>query len=179
MIFSQNKHGWESYGNEKIIYAVSQALKQQSQLNIKVVFFEFGWHVQRSKDLIRDLKLEHYFEWMPMMPRKELMYGLNMADLGINELVNGAFMAGSIFECMALGVPLIQCRNDEQHSKVFPALPPIVNTDKTDEVAEHILRFSAHQDEYRKIGEDAMKWFNQYVVGESMAAIVSMIESKK
>jgi glycosyltransferase involved in cell wall biosynthesis len=179
MIFSQNKHGWDFYGNEILIRAVSLAIRIKPLLSIKIVVFKFGWDAERSGALIKELNLESYFEWMPMMPRKELMFGLNMSDLGINELVYGAFMAGSIFECMALGVPLIQYRKDEQHSQLFPELPSIINTNSAEEIARHIIRFSENRQEYAQIGKEAMNWYNKYVVGESLSKIASTIESKR
>ena len=178
MVFSQNRQWWWGYGNEILIKGLHLFVQKYPNENIKVVMFEYGHEIHLTKALIAELSLEKYIAWMPPMPRKELILGLKLADIGANELSQSWVMAGSIFECFALGKPLIQYREDDQYKHLFNELPPILNAHGEEAVFYQLEQYLINKEQVKEVGNQSKKWYQEQVINKSILSIVDIIKKK-
>lgn len=126
LIISPIRHvwGWQlnpinykaGKGNDKLIRAIHTVRKEFPSLRIKVIVFEYGMSVKRSKRLIKDLGLEDIFVWFPCIPRTKLYYGLGLSDLVVGELGVPFLSSSSIQESLLCGVPFLGMRDDRLYT---------------------------------------------------------------
>jgi glycosyltransferase involved in cell wall biosynthesis len=73
VFFMIARHTWSSLsadsfkGNDKFIKAISRYIKEKNYPNIKLVFIEKGKDIKASKELIKNLGIENYVEWVSEM----------------------------------------------------------------------------------------------------------------
>ncbi len=131
------------------------------------VTIEYGPDIAATKQLVAELGIEDFVCWLPILPRKEIMALLSLADLGIGEflLSEGLLWGGTGFEVLAAGRPLVQAFNFTREN--FAAQfgydpPPILDAKSPDEVATHLQRIYADRGRAMQNGADNARWFNEH-----------------
>jgi hypothetical protein len=189
MIFSHVRQEWDSNGvsvtkefhskgNQKLIYAVKKLVDTENNIRIKVVFFEYGTKVANSKQLIAELGLESYFEWMPLMSRKEIMLGITLADIGVAELDASYFSYGAVYEFLAEEVPVIHYREDEMYRPFKPSMYPMFSANSSEMVFNHLKKFISNPSQFKNVGIEANKWFMENAIEKPLKLIYEKIESR-
>tara|TARA_R110000796_G_scaffold71409_5_gene162197 strand:- start:66832 stop:67284 length:453 start_codon:yes stop_codon:yes gene_type:complete len=146
------------------------------------VLFEYGPDVDASKDLINSLGVSQYVTWMPLMPRKEIMIGMSLADIVVGELNLSGLGFGASFEAMALVKPLLGYREDEVYltdSSVHKSLYPMMNAHTEEEVYQRLTEYIEDPEKHKKMGLEAMEWHQKEIVDKSIDFIIERIEQAK
>jgi len=125
VIFSHSRHNGfnlpdklaiHQKGNNILIKGFADFVNSQKELKVKLVFFEYGMNVEASKLLVQEYGIEDNVIWMPLMPRREIMFGLNMADISCGQFDNSWLTCGVVNETLASDKPLLHFRNDELYT---------------------------------------------------------------
>ncbi|MCD6239057.1 MAG: hypothetical protein J7K51_07030 [Thermotogae bacterium] len=175
VIFNHCRQIWKTFvdevswkGNDILIKGFSLYLKKATRKAV-LVLFEYGPDVQNSKKLIGDLGIEKSVIWLPRLPRKELMFGLSLADFGSDILTGKSVVTtnGTSAEVMMMGKPLlknipISARKHRELTLNRP-FPPIINVKSPQSIAFHLLAYEKNANHYKKIGRKAKAWFDQYM----------------
>jgi len=174
VIFSHTRHHWknliESYerngvkGIDRLIIGYSKFVKDNPNINSILILFEYGKDVEFSKELIKELGIEKYVEWFPLMPRKKILQLIDYADIVVNSL--GSPMWGGVgFEALSRGKILMQ--NFELSNKEFQKLmghplPSILRAYSAEDVKDRLNEFIKNKEYYKKEGEKNREWFDKY-----------------
>src|SRR5207249_1476051 len=102
-------------GNDRLVNAYAKFLTGRPEVRACLVMFEYGDDVEETKSLVRALDIEKNVRWFPAMYRKDLMVGLSLSDIGCGEFAISCFGAGTVYETLAMGKPLLHYRDDAQH----------------------------------------------------------------
>lgn len=130
-------NGVSGKGIEILIDAIG-LLGEENIKKVKIIVFEYGRNIKEMKEKIISQKCENVFEWFPAMQRKELMYGMQLADVVLGQFGPQKWIQnGVLTEALALGKPIITAR-DEEYVKdidIYWAL----NANNKEELARQIV----------------------------------------
>ena len=101
LVFHHERHTWRSCAgrvgdkrNDKMFRGFAEALPQIKTLKPKILTFEYGDDVFWSKALIKELGIEKYVKWLPLMNRKDIMVGLHCANVATGQFRIGCVGGG-------------------------------------------------------------------------------------
>lgn len=179
VVFNHSRQHWKSYEvgledfnhfgglkrNDKLINAFSKFLKQTLYENPLLVLFEYGPDVDKTKKLINDLNIHQYIRWMPIMQRKNIMYGLSRATLSTNAFrENKTDIGGVCYESFASGVPHINnCIEAIENPKHKFYQSPMIHALSEDDILNIFLDYEKNTQKYKKIGQESKEWFDEHL----------------
>ena len=143
-----------------------------------MITLEYGNDVNESKKLIDKLNISKFVEWLPLMPRKELMVGLSMSDIGIAALKDSTLIYGTVFEILSMSVPLMMNRNDINYNSQHKTLYPILNVKNETDVSQIFTDYMSNKGKYKIIGEEGFKWLRENQINKPLKKIVELINQK-
>lgn len=178
IVVSQTRHIWASnpdnlkdfslYGgskrNDKLIRAFARFLKNTKFNQPLLVFFEYGPDVLESKKLITLLGIENNVQWLPKSPRTFIMNVLRHAHFGADQFREGisGLRAGTGYETMASGVPLITNTNGALHDPSHPFYnAPILDAEQEDDIFNILNDYERQPEKYKEIGQKSKEWFEK------------------
>jgi hypothetical protein len=191
VIFHHSRHEWtderivmankykHTKGNYKLIEGFYRFVENKPKIKAHLVMFEYGEDVSRSKKLIEELNLGSYITWMPLMPRREILVGISLCDIGVGELDSSYFSYGAIFEFLAMAKPVIHYRCDDFYKGLKENMYPMYNANTSEQIY-NILRVYKHNPEkFKQVGIKAHEWFVKEAVEKPLSLIIKQINEKK
>jgi len=176
VIFHHARHVWKNSfeptswkANDVLIKGFAEFLKQSNNYNACLVMFEYGGDVDESKQLIKRLGIEKNIEWFPTMPRKDIMIGLSLADIGCSEFAISWVMGGTIFEILCMGKPLFHYLEEKLYAKedIFPH----VNIKSKEDITKHLLGYIDNSKPYIEQGIRGQNWFFENAINKPLESI--------
>jgi len=180
VVMHHGRHIWKSKsspiepkGNDKLVRGFKAFTDKHPDVRACMVFVEYGPDVNATRALCEELGISDRVFWFPLMPRKEAMIGVSLADIVVGELSVSWIFGGSIVEGLAMAKPLLHHRNDEE----FPAdeLYPIMKVHSAEDVGDALGRYVASPDEHKKIGADAHQWFQDSITRVGLARFQELL----
>lgn len=187
MVFSHSRHnGFDltgkmavhDKGNDHLIKGFSQFIKE-SAIDARLVLFDYGINTKASKDLIKSLAIEANVKWMPLMDRKEIMYGLILSDISCGQFKNSWLTCGVVNESLAANKPLLHYRKDDLYTAEYSNLYPLMNANTPEEIASSLFSFVANRDHYRDEASQGSAWLYEQAVKNPLTIITGAVESKE
>lgn len=187
VIFSHSRHnGFDlppelaihQKGNNLLIEGFAAYVKVNPTIKAKLIFFDYGMNVQASKDLIATLNIEDNVVWMPLMQRKEIMLGLNMADISCGQFDNSWLTCGVVNETLASNIPLLHYRQDELYASDYETLYPLLNAKTANDISEQISLFMNDKASYKKMALNGSEWLKKYTVDNPLRIIDAQFKTK-
>lgn len=181
LLFHHCRHVWDpninplyTKGNDILVRAFASFLKKTKKRS-KLILFEYGPDVQLTKNLVTSLGIDDNIEWFPVMPRKEIMVGLSLADIGVGEIKQDWISYGVVNEFMAMALPIICNQTKVENRNLYPVLQAANEF----EVEQHLLLYDQNIQKYKEIGIEANKWFVENSINKPLNAIVEYIKQKE
>lgn len=180
LFFMISRHAWKELyadlkGNDKFIRAFAKFVEHFNP-NVKLVLFKKGNDYQASENLIRDLGLGKYVEWLEMINKDGVRAYESLPNCVVvdqfwhdewykrypsdrNKAVIG-FGFGSI-EAAAAGRPLITVFKDEEFYEGNS--PPILTAFTEDEIYDRIVQvYKMSEDERVKMGAEGREFVTKW-----------------
>ncbi|NOQ73581.1 MAG: hypothetical protein GQ574_16365 [Crocinitomix sp.] len=186
IIFSHSRHNGfnlspdmaiHQKGNDILIEGFAKYIKANPTVNARLVFFDYGMNVQASKDLITALEIDANIVWMPLMPRKEIMLGLNMADISCGQFDNSWLTCGVVNETLASNIPLLHYREDELYASDYETLYPLLNAKTAEDVSTKINAFMQDKVMQKELANSGSAWLKKYTVDNPLRIIEAQFKS--
>jgi len=156
-------------GNDDLLYGIKMFVTSFPEQRFKLILLEYGPDIAATKALIKNLNIENYIIWLPIMERKYLMGVLGECELGIAETKHSFFMYGVVSEYLALGIPFISnCSNLEPPYNHLQASNKI-------EIYRCISAFFSNREKYTKDSLSNKNWFHKYTMN-SVNTIINLIK---
>lgn len=187
VIFSHSRHNGfnlgedlaiHQKGNDILIKGFGLFKKKNQLLSAKLILFEYGMDIKASKDLIDALEIQKDVAWMPLMQRKEIMFGLNLADISCGQFDNSWLTCGVVNETLASDIPLLHYRDDKLYSKDYPNLYPILNANTAEEIAHALEKYLEHKQHYKTEAKMGSVWLENYTVKKPLQYILNQLDQK-
>ncbi|MFW0696461.1 hypothetical protein ACN09X_08735 [Aliarcobacter butzleri] len=167
VVFNHSRQLWKknifniSKGNNIIIEAFSKIVNEGFFKNPILVLFEYGDNVEDSKLLIRKFGIEHFVHWMPVMPRKEILQGLQNADFVANSFNSKEIdIGGVVYEGLASGSVVLNNMNNLPSNHIFTS-SPVVHALEVEQIYAIFLDFAKNKSKYSKIRDYSKEWFDE------------------
>ncbi len=157
IIFSVARHNWAVKGNDKVIHGFA-LLKERLGKGPKLFLADWGQEMERSRVLIRQLKLEDDIVWLPPLPKRCLADYVNASDVVLDQFILGCF-GTTTPEAMACGKPVILYYRPEDHEWCFPEHAPILNAYSAEDIAVALEQVLTDPEQSRALGQRAREWF--------------------
>lgn len=164
--------------NQHMIYALDNLVKYHGAKDACLLFYEYGPHVKDSKELITKLGLDEYVFWMPLSPRKVILYMHNFIHLGIGDIAVGAW-GGKSIEYLSKGVPCINSISDEvEHFEKYTSipLPPFIKIKKPEELKSIFEKYYQNRDSLKSLALQSKDWFDKYEGNNLASKIVKLMK---
>jgi glycosyltransferase involved in cell wall biosynthesis len=184
LILYHGRQEWKSRYNEftpknthHLIQGFSDFIRHEKG-NACLIMLEYGYDLQHSKELIKDLGIEEYVIWLPKMARREIMCLIGKVDVCAGEFGRSYLTFGTIVEAMLMSKPVIHHRDDRLYSDAYPELYPLLNAREPDEISKAISFAVSNPDEMREMGLHASEWIRQYFIKQPLQRLTTLIENK-
>ncbi|PBQ31529.1 hypothetical protein CNR22_07035 [Sphingobacteriaceae bacterium] len=168
IVFQQISQDWSmrgefkiDKGNNHLINGFANYLKSNSAFedDSLLILMEYGGDVEKSKQLISELRIEKNVKWFKKMNRKDLMVAIHFSDMCVGELgYREWYSYSSIMEFMAMKKPLIHHRGDAFYKAKGLDLYPMVDAKNADEVTATFVDCRSNPQKYAEMGEAANQW---------------------
>jgi glycosyltransferase involved in cell wall biosynthesis len=186
VIFHHSSHWWknipEAYhhdkGNDQLFIGFAEFIKKNPTIKACIATVKYGPDAENSVKLCNDLGIADRVVWLPHMFRKEIMFGIMMADVVVGEIKNSWFSYGSIFEGMALKKPIMHNRKDELYKNKKEGLYEMINISNANEVEKALSTFYNKPELLRGIGNAGYEWFRVNAIENPLKKILEKIEAK-
>ncbi len=183
IVFHHNRLVWQTEdnpmamkGNDKFVQGFANFVRRNPLIAACMINFEYGVDVEPTKKLIAHLGIESHVKWFPMMPRKDVMIGLSLSDIGCGQMINVYLGGGTLIETIAMGKPLLGYRDDglfrEQYDELYPMINVMTSEDVTLALEDYLLR----PDYYVEMGMQAKEWFKKYCVDQAINYYSNIID---
>ena len=155
LFFHPARHVWDVKGNDKLIHAFSSFIKEGYHATLRMV--DWGWHEDtiKSKELVRNLKLEDHIEWVPPYSKPNLIKAYNESDAVFDQFIVGSGGTGC-FEALSCSRPVAIYLN-KWNQKCFGEMPPVENCFSIEEIYNAMIRFT-DENYRRELGRQGRKF---------------------
>ena len=172
IVFHHARHIWKTEideiswkRNNIMIGGFAKFLQATKSKSAKLILFEYGPDVDASKSLIAELGIDDHVVWMPLSPRKYILYGILHSDVGSGQFGLPVNLNGVTQEALACGKPVIHHRMDSRHSaETLASLYPVCDAETVDEVATALERLYSEPLQGREMGEACRTWYKDVFV---------------
>lgn len=180
VVFSHARHLWvkkPSYSdsewfentknNDWLIYGVNHLRLKNPDKKICLLLVEYGDDYRASKKLAVKLGLNEHIVWLPKMERREIMFLLKYASVGVGEFYNTAetLWGGTGWEVLASGKPLLQSfryEKDRFYSSFNYSPPQLLNVLKKEDVFNLLQENLDDPESSIRLGQAGKEWFDKY-----------------
>ena len=185
ILFSPTRHHWHTdpvsmqKGNDLLLKAAAQVARTNP--NFRIILVDWGVDAQRSRDLIRELRIEDMVSWRRPLNKAELRRLYWTSNAVVDQFKIPA-IGGVTFEAMALGRRVITNIDEAQTAEFFGAAPPCLAADSIELCAARICEILADPLDGNGRGDAARQWFEKYhsaqrVVELQLAAYRAILRS--
>ncbi|WP_452603015.1 hypothetical protein [Pontimicrobium sp. MEBiC06410] len=189
VIFHQTRHLWKSVpsnmpehnkGNDRLFHAVKKLIDNNPNLNIAVNTFSYGGDVDESKKLIKDLGIEKYVNWFEKSPRKEIMIGIDLADIVAGQFKNCYYTYGSVLEGVTMKKVIIHNRSNEmEYKKKLSKLFPVIHAETKNDIYEGLTKYINNKEYYdTEVAKEAYNWLENVLIKKPVNYIIDAIQNK-
>ena len=176
------KNGEMSKNNDWVVRALKSAIFNLGvKPSLKVVMVEYGPDVERLKDEILKSGLTEYFEWISVVPKRDLLALIPYFDACLGEFVidaKTAFGSGG-WEVMACGKLLVNGFSFEpgEFEDLFkiPEMP-FFKVKAEQDLVRFFMGVIGGEIDFQSTGEEAKKWFYSYYAKTLVSDWIKEIE---
>ncbi|MBL7131085.1 MAG: glycosyltransferase family 4 protein [Candidatus Omnitrophica bacterium] len=151
-------------GNDKLFRAFARFIKSTKRRAI-LIAVDKGVDVEKSKELINQLGIARYVEWINPLDKKALVEMLNTVDLCFDQFAYG-FCGLVALEALSVGVPTFLYLDDRE--AINQDAPPIVNVFSEDDIYEKMIELTANRNKLVDIGKSSREWILKYPHSEKV-----------
>ena len=151
--------GYADKANDIFIRAIAKL--RASGYRVGVVCCNWGGNVEESKNLISELRLDRYVEWVPTLPIIPFERMCKAVDIVADQFKLGAF-GGVVFKAMAVGAPILSYLNEDLLRAQYSVLPPVINCSTVDDIFDQMQWLIRNPNALREIGRQSKQWITDH-----------------
>ena len=154
------RQNWALKGNDKIVRGFASFIRKVGP-GPKLLLGMWGQEIDRTRNLVRELRLDDHVAWIPPLPKRLLARYINASDAVLDQFVLGAF-GTTTPEALACGKPVFLYYRQEDHAWCFPEAPPVINVLTADEIADGLKRIYDDPAWAESVGQSGVDWFKRH-----------------
>ena len=163
IFFQPSRQDWTgcytgNKGNDKSFRAFARFIKSTKRRAI-LIAVEKGVDVEKSKELISQLGITRYVQWIKPVDKRALVEILNASDLCLDNFSLG-FYGFATLEALSVGAPTFLYLDNRE--AINQEVPPIVNVFSEDDIYEKMIELTADRNKLVDIGKSSREWILKY-----------------
>lgn len=162
-----NDPSWAK-GNDRVIKALRIVVDRR--MKCRLVLVEWGRDVEATKAHVRDLGLEDYVRWVPMMKKRELWARYLTSHAVLDQFLVPS-IGGVTFEAMALGRRVITAIDIPVNGRFFGAPPPLFVCETPEEIADSMATVIRDPMDKAGRGVAARVWIDKHHSADRVVAL--------
>lgn len=185
MVVWHARHYWKcsaedanAKGTDKLLRGWALFRKKSPTVRAVLITLEYGKDVIHSKALIEELGISDSVVWLPKMLRKDIMIGLNLADIVCAEFEKSWMTSGVLYEALVLGKPILAWRDDDYYRSQCPNIYPILNARDPESIAARLAEYLANPEACKRMGEQGRQWYEEEVVKKALDKYLAYISAR-
>lgn len=178
-VWTPRRDAWQMKGNHHLINGFAAFLAKNPSAKARLLLFEYGLDVEKTKTLIAARGLNEYVVWFPKTKRKNLMLFVRMCDVVVGELHHSWNTYCVVMEALAMGKPLLHKRNDAYLSDAYPELYPMLHASSAESVCLNLHKALTDPQAMTDMGNAGRNWFQRYCVERPLQQIRALIQEKQ
>jgi glycosyltransferase involved in cell wall biosynthesis len=148
-------------GNDKILVAAAQ-VNQKYPGSFKVVFAQWGRHIEKAKAMIAELGLEDVVVWVDPLGSKDLMNSYRSVDAVLDQFVLPC-IGGLPIDVMVVGeAPVISYLDDDLMGEFYGQTIPLFNCHEAQDIARAMETVITRPDQAQEVIEACKQWVRHY-----------------
>jgi len=145
-------------GNDRFLRAFARFVKKNPKAVVKML--SRGPDVEKTKQLVHELAIGAYIQFMPELDSETLIRNYHMADVVVDQFDIGSLGLIAL-EAMSCAKPVMIYINTQASDLIYADRPPVLNCRTEDEICEQLIKVSNEQ--YRQaLGREAREWVIKY-----------------
>ncbi len=165
LFFFPTRHDWvaETGYADKANDVFLNAFCQMRQKGYKVglICCQWGKNVQESIKLIEQHNCAKFVLWQEPMGTIKFERMAKACDIVVDQFKLGSF-GGILFKAMAVGAPICTYLNEEQILKEYPAIPPVINCQTTDQLIHQLVDIIGDSSKLKFLSSASKQWIEKY-----------------
>ena len=169
VVFHQARHIWCSRkdeqsqkGNDKLIRGFADFVSRSGERSAKLVLLEYGPDVAESRSLISRLSIDDHVVWLPLSPRKLILYGILNSDVATGHFGLPCNLNGVTQEGLICGRPLLHRREDARlDDRSLAALYPVCDVSTSEEISEALIDLYSDPRKRQEMGSASREWYTE------------------
>ncbi len=172
LLFHPSRQVWtdstitDCKGNDRVFRVFAAFLKSYPK-RAKLLVVEKGWDVEASKNLIDRLGIVDHVLWMKPMPKVEMCYLYNVADVVLDQFSIGVLTLVSV-EAMACGAPVMTYVAPAPDGMFYPEMPPVNNEKRESYLCRDLLVLANNETARGQLGRDGRTWAEKYCLPDKV-----------
>ncbi len=155
VFFHPARQNWAEKGNVNVLEAFAQYVKHDSAAEL--VMSDWGQDLEKSRDLIRRLRIEGKIRWVQLCSKNQLVHLYNSSTAVLDQFVFGA-TGVLVMEVMSCAVPAITYIKPELWQRYHSTSPPVASAQTSDEIYEWMLKFATDPKTRYEFGRREREW---------------------
>lgn len=144
--------------NDRFFYALAEFIKEDT--NIHAFVLDRGSDRDVAKEIVNNLGIASYVQFLPPMTELERIHYLNMADVILDQFNLGSFGLGAL-EALSVGKPLITHLRMDCIAKCYDVAPPILYAQTAKEIFLRLLE-ARNLESRQELSRQARQWLIRY-----------------
>ncbi|MDE6958567.1 MAG: hypothetical protein K2O80_03305, partial [Helicobacter apodemus] len=169
VVFHHARHSWKSVReegrlvadkcNDRVLQAFAAFVKDNKKYKPKLLTFEYGSDINASKQMVEELGIQNYVQWLPIMNRKDIMVGLYYASCATGQFHIGCIGGGVQSEALVASVPLIHYVNPLKYN--LKEIYPFVQAKEIGEIQRGFESCFKNPKKNQDKANEALKWMQK------------------
>jgi glycosyltransferase involved in cell wall biosynthesis len=161
---------WDK-GNDVFIEGLAKFVKE-NEISTKAILVEWGQHVNKTKQLIKQLNIKENIIWIAPISAKKMAEYIQSVDLLADQFYLGAF-GSTLPRALACGTPAMIFLNEKLHEWCFREMPPVINARNQEEVNAGLIKAFRDRDWVAENSKNSMEWYKKYHSSEVIVATLN------
>lgn len=189
VVFCHSRHHWKTVEwNEKnindskkielLLFGFALFVKRGVVKNPLLVLFEYGADVEASKTLIKELGIEKFVYWLPLMSRKDILPLISYCHIGVGEFGTD-FWGGVGWEILVSGKLLINKYSSSSadfYNKLGFPPPNIIAASSAEDIELALEKANQNRDWIEQMGRENAIWYDYNIVNNVVSKICACCE---
>jgi hypothetical protein len=165
LFFFPTRHDWVAEtgyadkANDVFLNAFCQL--RQKGYKVGLICCQWGKNVQESIKLIEQHNCAKFVLWQEPMGTIKFERMAKACDIVVDQFKLGSF-GGILFKAMAVGAPICTYLNEEQILKEYPAIPPVINCQTTDQLIHQLADIIGDSSKLELLSSASKQWIEKY-----------------
>lgn len=129
-----------------------------------MVFCDWGNNQEETRELVEELGYTKHTKWVKPQATRRFMAMCIASDITADQFKLGSF-GGIFFKTLSSGTPTLTYLAEDEVTRVYPEMPPILNARTVEEIREALKDAFDQPEKLQELGKAGRDWIETHHSG--------------